>query len=221
MRSFEEIHSIAAQRHGGEAALEAKLAKPLSPAELAKIPDDRWLAGMTRSVFQAGFNWKVIEAKWAGFEEAFDKFDIAACAYRLPEDFDTLTQDKRIVRNPAKIASVQANSQFIEQVSEEVGSFGRWIADWPGEDFIGLVAELGKRGSRLGGATAQYFLRFAGVDGFILSNDVVARLIAEGVIDRPPTSIKARSAAQEAFNHWAQESGRSLTEISRVLAYSI
>jgi len=221
MRSFEEIYAIAAQRHGGEAELEIKLAKPLPLSELAQIPDDRWLAGMTRSIFQAGFNWKVIEAKWHGFEEAFDGFDIAACAYRLPEDFDALTQDKRIVRNPVKIASVQANALFIEQIAEEAGGFGQWVADWPREDFIGLVAELGKRGSRLGGATAQYFLRFAGVDSFIFSNDVVARLIAEGVVDKAPTSIKARCAAQEAFNQWAQESRRSLTEVSRVLALSI
>ncbi len=221
MRSFAEIFEIAAGRHGGAAELEKKLSRPLPTEELAAIPDDRWLAGMTKAVFQAGFNWRVIENKWTGFEEAFDGFDIAACAYRLPDSFDALTQDKRIVRNPQKIATVQANALFIESVAEEHGGFGRWIADWPHGDYVGLLEELGKRGSRLGGATAQYFLRFAGVDGFILSRDVVARLIAEGVIDRSPTSQKARRAVQAAFDQWAEESGRSLTEISRVLGFSI
>ena len=221
MRSFEEIFQIAAKRHGGAEELEKKLAKPLSPGKLAAIPDDRWLAGMTKSIFQAGFNWKVIENKWPGFEEAFDGFDIQTCAYRLPDSFDALTQDKRIVRNPQKIATVQANALFIESVAEMHGGFGRWVADWPRSDYVGLVEELGKRGSRLGGATAQYFLRFAGVDGFIFSRDVVARLIAEGVVDRQPTSQKARREAQAAFDHWAEESGRSLTEISRVLGFSI
>lgn len=221
MRSFEEIFHIAAGRHGGAGELEKKLSRPLSAGKLAAIPDDRWLSGMTKSVFQAGFNWKVIEAKWPGFEAAFDGFDIQACAYRLPDSFDALTQDKRIVRNPQKIATVQANALFIEAVAEEHGSFGRWIADWPRSDYVGLVDELGRRGSRLGGATAQYFLRFAGVDSFILSRDVVARLAAEGVIDKAPTSLKARRAVQDAFNHWAEESGRSLTEISRVLGFSV
>ena len=32
---------------------------------------------MTRAIFQSGFSWKVIEAKWPGFEEAFDGFDVA------------------------------------------------------------------------------------------------------------------------------------------------
>lgn len=221
MRSFDEIFEIAAERHGGADALEAKLAKPLAAKQLVAIPDHRWLAGMTRSIFQAGFNWRVIDNKWPGFEEAFDGFDIAVCANRLPESFDALTADKRIVRNPPKIAAVQANAQFIEQVAEEHGSFGQWITGWPRGSYVDLVAELGKRGSRLGGATAQYFLRQMHVDGFIFSQDVVARLMTEGVIDRAPTSQKARRAAQAAFDQWADESGRSLTEISRVLALSI
>jgi 3-methyladenine DNA glycosylase Tag len=221
VRSFEEIFEISAQRHGGAQAVEEKLAHPLPMAEIAKIPDDRWLSGMARAIFQAGFNWKVIANKWPGFEEAFDGFDIAACAYRLPESHDALTQDARIVRNPTKIAAVQANALFIDEVSEAHGSFGRWIADWTGDEYIGLVSELGKRGSRLGGATAQYFLRSMGVDGFILSQDVTARLIAEGVIDKAATSRSAQKAVQDAFNQWSRESGRSLTEISRVLALSI
>ncbi|MEM9715321.1 MAG: hypothetical protein AAF826_02270 [Pseudomonadota bacterium] len=60
-----------------------------------------------------------------------------------------------------------------------------------------------------------------GRDSFILSRDVIARLIAEGVIDKAPTSKKTMSAVQTAFNTWRDQSGRSLTEISRVLAMSL
>jgi 3-methyladenine DNA glycosylase Tag len=221
IRSFDEIYAIAAERHGSREAVEEKLARPLSTSDLAAIPDDRWLSGMARAIFQAGFNWKVIASKWPEFEEAFDGFDISACAYLLPEDHDALTQDKRIVRNPPKIAAVQANAQFIEEVSHEHDSFGAWITNWPHSSYVDLVAELGKRGSRLGGVTAQYFLRSMGVDSFILSKDVIARLNAEGVIDGPATSRKAQRAVQDAFNGWSEESGRSLTEISRVLSLSV
>jgi 3-methyladenine DNA glycosylase Tag len=78
-----------------------------------------------------------------------------------------------------------------------------------------------KKGSRLGGNTGQYFLRFAGIDSFILSQSVVNRLIAEGVVDKAPTSAKDKAALQAAFNAWRAQSGRSLTEISRILAVSI
>jgi len=86
---------------------------------------------------------------------------------------------------------------------------------------VGLLALLKTRGSRLGGNTGQYFLRFMGVDGFVLSRDVIARLVAEGIVDRAPASQKTMAAVQEAFNAWQAESTRSLTEISRVLAMSI
>ena len=54
-----------------------------------------------------------------------------------------------------------------------------------------------------------------------LSEPVTARLTAEGVIEKAATSRKAKVAVQDAFNAWSSESGRSLTEISRVLALSI
>ncbi|MBO6636512.1 MAG: DNA-3-methyladenine glycosylase I [Roseitalea sp.] len=221
MRSFDEIHAIAAERQGGTEALEEKLARPKTGQELAAIPDDRWLAQMTQNIFSAGFNWKVVETMWPGFEEAFFGFDPGRCAMLSDDDVADLVSDRRIVRHGAKIRSVQENAVFLRELAAEHGGVGRFFADWPADDHVGLLDLLKKRGSRLGGTTGQYFLRFMGKDSFILSRDVVARLIAEGVIDKPPTSKKAMAAVQDAFNAWMAQSDRSLTEISRVLAMSI
>ncbi|MEX0327916.1 MAG: DNA-3-methyladenine glycosylase I [Ruegeria sp.] len=220
MRHFDEIYEISANRHGGADSLERNISKPKPRAELAAIPDDRWLSIITKTVFQAGFSWKVIEAKWDGFEAAFDGFDVGRCAFMDDEKFDALLQDTRIVRNGTKIASVRDNAAFLLELRDEGGT-GQVLGQWPSTDYIGLLAMLAKRGSRLGGASAQYAMRFAGRDSFILSQDVTARLIAEGVIDKPATSKKAMAAVQEAFNTWMDQSGRSLTEISRVLAMSL
>ncbi|WP_037308130.1 DNA-3-methyladenine glycosylase I [Ruegeria halocynthiae] len=220
MHHFNDIFQMAANRHGGPDALEAKLVKPKSVAELAAIPDDRWLSIISKTVFQAGFNWKVIENKWDGFETAFDGFDVGRCAFMDDEKFDALLQDTRIVRNGTKIAAVRDNAAFLLELREEGGT-GQVLGGWPSEDFAGLLAMLGKRGSRLGGASAQFAMRFVGRDSFMLSQDVTARLIAEGVVDKPVTSKKAMAAVQGAFNTWMDQSGRSLTEISRVLAMSL
>ncbi len=220
MHHFDEIYSIAAQRHGGPDALEQNLGKPKTLAELASMPEDRWLSIITKCIFQAGFNWKVIENKWEGFETAFDGFDVGRCAFMDDEKFDSLLQDTRIVRNGTKIATVRDNAAFLLELRTEGGA-GQVLGGWPSRDFVGLLAMLGKRGSRLGGASAQYAMRFAGRDSFILSRDVTARLIAEGVVDKAPTSKKAMAAVQSAFNTWMEQSGRSLTEISRVLAMSL
>lgn len=220
MHHFDEIYGLAADRHGGDAALEAKLSKPKSVEELADIPEDRWLATITKCVFQAGFNWKVIESKWSGFEDAFDGFDVGRCAFMDDEKFDALLTDTRIVRNGTKIATVRDNAAFLLELRHDGGA-GKVLGGWPSSDYIDLLDMLKKRASRLGGTTAQYAMRFAGRDSFILSQDVVARLIAEGVVDKPPTSKKAMRATQDAFNTWMDQSGRSLTEISRVLAMSL
>lgn len=220
MRSFDQIYTISADRHGGPDALEAKLSKPMPASKLKAIPEDRWLSQMTRCVFQAGFNWKVIEAKWDGFEEAFHGFDVDRCAMMDGEWLDALVQDTRIVRNGSKIETVRDNAAFVRELRAE-GGVANVITGWPTDDQIGLLAMLKTRGSRLGGATAQYFLRSMGADSFILSKDVVGRLIAEGVIDKTPTSKTALRSVQDAFNQFQQQSGRSMTEISRVLAMSL
>ena len=220
MRQFDEIFDIAAGRHGGTAALEAKLTRPLPPEELAQIPEDRWLSTITKCVFQAGFNWKVIENKWDGFETAFHGFDLGRCAFMDDEMFDALLTDTRIVRNGAKIATVRDNAAFLMELREKGGA-GIVLGGWPSTDYIGLLDLLKREGARLGGMSGQYAMRFAGRDSFILSRDVTARLIAEGVIDKPAGSKTSMRAVQDAFNNWMDQSGRSLTEISRVLAMSV
>jgi 3-methyladenine DNA glycosylase Tag len=221
MRTFAEISEIAAERHGGRKALEDKLEPPIAANDLARIPDDRWLSCATKCIFNAGFNWKVVDAMWPGFEEAFRGFDIGHCAMLNDEDIARLASDTRIVRHGAKIRSVQENAVFMRDLAAEHGSAAKFFAEWPPTDEAGLLELLKKRGSRLGGNTGQYFLRFMGKDSYILSRDVVARLIAEGVVDKEPKSKPAMAKAQAAFNTWAEQSGRSMTEISRTLAMSI
>ena len=220
MRAFDAIFDLAAARKGGAAALEELLPKPASRAKLARTPDDRWLAALTRSVFQAGFNWKVVEAKWPGFEEAFEGFDVRRLAMLSDDDIDRLLKDTRIVRHGAKIATVRDNANFLKDLAEQGGSAAKVFADWPSQDYIGLLDLLKTRGNRLGGTTAQYCLRRMGKDSFILSRDVVAALIREGVVDKAPGSKASMKAVQGAFNDWMEQSGRGLTQISRVLAMS-
>lgn len=225
MQKFQTIFDRAASRHGGEEAFAEKLAAHYYGTDLTAVQapkgDDRWLAEFTKRVFQAGFSWKVVEAKWDGFEEAFWGFDPVKCAQIDMEDMERLTSDKGIIRNPGKIQSVIQNADMIMHMSLEKGSADAFIRSWPAEDFFGLLTYLNKHGSRLGPNTACYALRFSGVPSFILSNDVTAALIHAGIIDKAPTSKSAKKAVQTAFNHWMGESGENLSYISRVLAHSM
>jgi 3-methyladenine DNA glycosylase Tag len=222
MRSFADIYAEAAERKGGEVALEALVAehRPKSPAEMAAIADDRWLAQMSKCVFQAGFSWKVIENKWSGFERAFAGFDPKVNAAMSDEAFDAHLKDTGIIRNARKILSVRDNAVFLRDLAAEHGSAAAFFAAWPDSDFVGLLEVMKKRAARLSGETAMRLFRFMGKPSFITSRDVTAALIAAGVVDKAPSGKRDLEAVQRAFNAWAAESGRDLTSMSRVLALS-
>ncbi len=221
LRSFDDILARAAARKGGVAAVEAQLPTLKTPAELAAISDDRWLSMMSKCVFQAGFSWSVVEKKWPGTEDAFRGFSPARCRAMSDEEFDALLKDPRIIRNGAKVRSVQNNAAFVMDLAAEHGSAGKAFADWPMSDYVGLLDLLKTRGDRLGGGAGMMMLRFMGKDSWVTSPDMVKALTLEGVIDGAPDTKTARKATQAAFDRWAAESGRPFAHISRVLAMSV
>lgn len=220
MKSFDAIYDLAAQRKGGPEALEALIPKPKAPASLEKIGDDRWLSAMAKSVFQAGFNWQVVENKWQDIEAAYDGFDPGAVAMQSDDDLDLLVRDPRVIRQWKKLKAIRHNAHYLVELADEHGSAAKYFADFPAANFIMLLADMKQRGSFLGGTTAQYFLRRMGKDSFILSRDVVAALAREKVFDGSPTSKTSLARIQDAFNTWVDDGGKSLTRVSRVLAFT-
>ena len=225
MEKFETIFHRAASRHGGEDAFKDKLASHNygvnAEAITAPKSDDRWLSEFSKRVFQAGFNWSVVENKWDGFEKAFWNFDPGKCSQIDMDDMERLTSDKAIVRNPVKIKTVARNAEMILGMSAQAGSADAFIRDWPSGNYFGLLTYLQKHGSHLGANTASYTLRFSGIPSIILSKDVTAALMHAGIIDKAVTSKTAKKAVQEAFDQWTVESGENLSYVSRVLAHSI
>jgi 3-methyladenine DNA glycosylase Tag len=222
MIAFKTIRARAAKRKGGAASLAALLPKVPSQKALVRIADDRVLAEMAKRVFSAGFVWSVIESKWPGFEAAFLGFAPSRLLLQPDEFWEGLAGDKRIVRNPQKIMAVRGNAQFVVDIAREHGGFGKFLAQWPAGDQVGLLELLGKRGTRLGARTGQYFLRFIGKDCFVTSGDVVACLRDAGLdISENPTSKRDLGKIQAQFNTWVLETGLPLTHLSRICAMSI
>ena len=219
---FEDIVDRVCDQRGGKAALKKLLPDSIkTQKKLKSIGDDRYLSEITKSIFKAGFVWRVIDNKWPAFEQAFYNFDVETCVFLSPKYIDQLCEDQSIVRNRQKILTVPKNALMIQDIVKEHDSFGRFIANWPDTDYIGLLDYFKKHGERMGGNSCQYFLRFVGKDGFLLTNDVNRALINANVIDKPATSKAARQAVQQAFNQWREEAGYNLAEISRILALSI
>ncbi|MFA0439783.1 3-methyladenine DNA glycosylase [Vibrio sp. 10N.286.49.C2] len=219
MEKFSSIYARAAERKGGEIALESLVNKPLSTSELLAIPDDRWLAAFTMKVFQCGISWQVVRNKWANFEDVFFQFRVDPLLMLSDEHWEQKAQDPRIIRHLTKVMSIPVNAQMIQSARFEHDSFADMVANWPSESMVELWLYLKKHGARLGGNTGPYALRQLGVDTFILSSDVENYLRNTQVIDSGKGTKRALKAANSAFADWQQESGRSLSEISQIIAF--
>ena len=222
MTSFQSIYDIAAKNRGSEELLEAILPKHKTPETLAELTDDRYLSMMTRCVFRAGFVWRVIDNKWPGFESAFSNFNPMAVAHFSDERLEELAQDRSIVRNFTKIISVRNNAVYVLDKQRSHGSFGAFIAEWPTNNITGLWLELKKKGCRLGGNSGPMMLRSMGKDTFLMTKDVCAALVNHGFVDKiSPTSQRDLKQVETVFGALRDQSGRSLCEISRILACTV
>ena len=193
-----------------------------SDRALARTRNDRWLAQMTRCIFQAGFVWRVVDRKWDDFETVFFGFPPDRILLLSPEQIDRFAQDTRIIRNRQKVLTVQANAQFVLDISNEYGSFGKFVNRWPTDNLIGLFSVLKKRGQRLGGMSGQRVLRNMGKDTFILTGDVVRCLQRGGLeISNNPSSQRELRRVQDTFNHWHADSRLPYSHLSRIAALSV
>jgi hypothetical protein len=115
-----------------------------------------YLEVLTKAVFQSGISWRVIEAKWDGFREAFQGFDPKWVASLEDPDVDRLAADTRIVRNRRKIEATVHNARVMLDLDEEHGGFRRYLRSFGG--FDETVGDLKKRFKFLGDLGAYYFL---------------------------------------------------------------
>jgi 3-methyladenine DNA glycosylase Tag len=219
MRNFEWIYQHALERKGDREALEALLPLPISADELVSKPDSYFLSAMTWRIFCAGLNRKMIDNKWPAFEEVFFGFDPQKLVLMSDEMLENTLQDTRLVRHWGKIKSIRTNAAMLLELGREKGGFGRFIAEWPEDRIVDLWLLLAKQGAQLGGNSGAYFLRIVEKDTFILTNDVVAALKAQKIVDKKPTSKRDLNAVQEAFNAWHRQSDRPLCQISQLLSF--
>ncbi|OEO26480.1 3-methyladenine DNA glycosylase [Pseudomonas sp. J237] len=221
MHDYQWLHEYCLNRFGSSRALEARLPQPQSEQYLRELSDDRYLSTMSLRIFRAGLKHSLVDAKWPAFEQVFFGFDPEKVVLMGAERLENLMQDTRIIRHLGKLKSVPRNAQFILDERQRRGSFGALIADWPSSDIVGLWKYLAKYGTQLGGLSAPRFLRMVGKDTFVPTDDMVAALKAQKVVDKAPTSLKELAAVQALFNRWQEQSGRPLCQLSVMLAHTV
>jgi 3-methyladenine DNA glycosylase Tag len=221
MQSFETIYETAIQRCDGVDAVESVLPEPRTEKELKNLTDADCLSNMSRRIFQAGLNRKIIDNKWPAFNEVFYDFDIDKVRMMSDDKLAALMDEKRIVRHWGKIQSVRHNAQTIYEFNEEQDGFVKTLAEWPSNNIVEFWHVLKKQFKQLGGASGPYFLRRVKKDSFLLTGDVTKALFRWGAIDETPKNKKQLQHVQNCMNEWQKESGRPYCQISMILALSV
>ncbi len=121
-----------------------------------------YLEVMSKSVFQTGISWKVVENKWPGIQDAFKGFDAATVAGFGDRDIDTLAGDTRVIRNRKKLEAIAGNARQMLALEAEHGSFANYLHSHT--DFEATVKDLRKQFKFLGDMGAYHFLYVVGED---------------------------------------------------------
>ena len=114
------------------------------------VPDDPafFLEHLSRSVFEAGISWRVVEAKWDGIREAFHGFDPVQVAAMPPAEIEAVENDSRVIRNKAKIRATAENAREVLAILDEYGSIRGYLGSFP--DAGAAAADMRRRFKFLG-----------------------------------------------------------------------
>jgi 3-methyladenine DNA glycosylase Tag len=86
-----------------------------------------YLEVMSKSVFQTGISWKVVESKWPGIKEALLGFDPARISKLTSAEIDRMLQDRRLIRNRRKIEAIVYNAGRLLQLDRDYNGFQKYL----------------------------------------------------------------------------------------------
>ena len=77
--------------------------------------------------FQAGLSWECVLNKREDFRKAYDDFDVDKVISYDETKVEELLNNKNIIRNRRKIYASIKNSKIFKEISEEYGSFYKYL----------------------------------------------------------------------------------------------
>jgi DNA-3-methyladenine glycosylase I len=131
-----------------------------APVQITPTRLGDYLDVMSKTVFQSGISWKVVESKWPGTRDAFRDFDCLAVASLTEAEIAEIASDTRVIRNRKKIEAVVDNARRMVELDEKHKGFQKYLRSHG--DFDATVKDLRKNFRFLGEMGAFYFLYVVG-----------------------------------------------------------
>lgn len=125
--------------------------------------DDIYFENMSRIIFQAGLNWRVIDGKWGTTKKAFAGFSIEKVSKFNDTDLNKLMKNEGIVRNRGKIQAIVLNAKRFQEICKQHGSFRNYLKSLDkSQNYSKVVKELTSKFKWLGPSSASMFLYTVG-----------------------------------------------------------
>lgn len=125
--------------------------------------DEAYFENMSRIIFQAGLNWRVIDQKWPTIKKAFLNFNIEKIASFTDVTVQELMKDAGIIRNKGKNNAIIYNAKGFKVIKKQSGSFQKYLDSLDKSDnYANVVKDLSGKFKWLGPASASLFLYTVG-----------------------------------------------------------
>ncbi len=115
-----------------------------------------YVSVMSKSVFQSGMSWDIVESKWESTTEAFHNWDMKKIAKMGEPDVERLTKDTRVIRNRRKLSAIIHNAGVMIELDKEYGTFKKYLRSF--DDYYALEKDLRKQFKFLGEMGTYVFL---------------------------------------------------------------
>lgn len=131
-----------------------------APRRISPRSLDDYLEVMSKSVFQTGMSWSVVENKWPGIRAALEGFNVGKVARYDEDDIERLVHDKRVIRNRRKLEAIVHNARKMIELDMEFGGFRNYLRSR--HDFDATVRSLRAQFKFLGDTGCYHFLYVVG-----------------------------------------------------------
>jgi 3-methyladenine DNA glycosylase Tag len=141
-----------------------KIHQKVVPPQKKPKNDNEYFEVLSKAVFNAGFSWKVVRAKWGGIKEVFSDFDPNIVSKWTIDEITKALESPKIIRNSKKVNAIVSNAKIFLEINSEHGSFKNYLKSFEDRDCEEKLKILSKKFKWLGPTGSHFFLWAVGED---------------------------------------------------------
>lgn len=119
---------------------------------------------LSKAVFNAGFSYRVVDAKWKGIKEIFNNFEPKKISKWTNDEISSALNSPKIIRNSKKVNAIVSNANTFLDIVKKFGSFEDYLKSFRDKSYEERQKILSKQFKWLGPTGAHFFLWSAGED---------------------------------------------------------